>query len=223
MRRFLINVAMYAVFGGGLFAFAALRGGRTVAVAELVLAVAVVALWCGGLTTAIERWVPRLPAMSTRVLAGATLGAASLGGFALALSLAVWQRPVPQLVGLATALGAIMQAARTFAARSAGRTLAADPAGAAPTPRQLIADGALVLDVREQSEWDAGHLPTAHLVPVRELPARLAEVDAWTGGDKGKPVVVYCASGQRSERAKGILEAAGFTNVVNGGAFGALV
>lgn len=222
MRRFLINVAMYAVFGGGLFAFAALRGGRTVAVPELVIAVAAVALWCGGLTTAIERVVPTLPAMSMRLLASAAMGAASLGGFALALSLAVWQRPVPQLVGLAMALGALMQAARTFAVRPSARALEADGRGGPRTARQLIAEGALVLDVRERSEWDNGHLPSAHLMPVGELAARLAEVEAWAGGDRSKRIVVYCAAGQRSERAKEILESAGFTDVVNGGGYGSL-
>ncbi|MBI1948333.1 MAG: rhodanese-like domain-containing protein [Deltaproteobacteria bacterium] len=226
MRRFLINVAMYAVFGGGLFAFAAMRGGREVAAAELAIAVAVVALWCGGLTTAIERVVPRLPKLSTRLLAGATLGAASLGGFALALGLAVWQRPVPQLIALATTVGALMQAARTFAARPTPRALPDGAEGAEvepPLPRRLIEQGALVIDVREQREWDAGHLPSARLLPVGELPTRLAEVEAWAGGDKGRAIVVYCASGIRSGRAKELLEAAGFTAVTNGGGFGALV
>ncbi len=222
MRRFLVNVALYAVFGGGLFAFAAMRGGGAVSFVELVIAVAGVALWSGGLTTAIERVVPRLPAMSTRVLAGATLGAASLGGFALALSLVVWHRPVPQLLVLATVVGALMQAARTFAARPAG-ALGAGPTDEPSGPRRLIAEGALVIDVREQAEWDRGHLPTARLLPVGELSSRLGEVEAWAGGDKGAPVVVYCASGRRSERAKDVLEQAGFTRVTNGGGFGELV
>lgn len=222
MRRFLFNVALYAVFGGGLFAFAAFRNGGAVSFAELVGAVVLVALWSGGLTTAIERVVPRLQALSTRVLAGATLGAASLGGFALALSLAVWHRPVPQLVLLATVVGALMQAARTFAARPAGLPVD-DAADAVAGPKQLIAAGALVIDVREQAEWDRGHVPAARLLPVGELAARLGEVESWAGGDKDRPVVVYCASGRRSENAKGILERAGFTKVVNGGGFGELV
>lgn len=222
MRRLLVNVLLYAVFGGGLFAFAAFRNGGTVSPVALVVAVVVVALWSGGLTTAIDRLVPRLPAASTRVLAGATLGAASLGGFALALSLVVWRRPVPQLVVLAIAVGALMQAARTFAARPG--PLNRDGAPDDDTgPKQLIAAGALVIDVREQSEWDRGHLAMARLVPVGELAARLDEVAAWAGGDKDAPVVVYCASGRRSERAKGVLEQAGFTHVANGGGFGELI
>lgn len=120
MRRLVINVAMYAVFGGALFAFAAMRGDHAVDMLEVTVAVAAVALWSGGLTSAVERWVPKLPAATTRVLAGAALGALSLGGFALALSLVVWRQPVPQLIGLASAAGALMQAARTFAVGPAG-------------------------------------------------------------------------------------------------------
>jgi rhodanese-related sulfurtransferase len=41
------------------------------------------------------------------------------------------------------------------------------------------------LDVRQPSEYEAGHLPGAVLVPLGELDKRLAELD------KGKPLVVY--------------------------------
>jgi phage shock protein E len=116
-----------------------------------------------------------------------------------------------------------MQAARTFAARPTPRALPEGVAGESASPRLLIEQGALVIDVREQREWDTGHLPSARLLPVGELPTRLAEVEAWAGGDKGHAIVVYCASGIRSGRAKELLEAAGFTAVTNGGGIGALV
>lgn len=215
MMRFVLNVAMYAVFGGGLFAFAAMRSGRPVAYGEVLGAVALVALWSGGITSAIERWVPRLPAMSSRVLAGAALGALSLGGFALALSWVVWRAPVPALVALATLAGAIMQGARTFAARPPGPGFHGEPVNA----KQLIAQGAVVIDVRNQDEWDAGHLPMARLLPLAQLPARLREVEEWVGPDKSRAVIVYCRSGARSGRAKEILDAAGYANVTNGGGF----
>ncbi|MFO1469647.1 MAG: rhodanese-like domain-containing protein [Turneriella sp.] len=51
-------------------------------------------------------------------------------------------------------------------------------------------------------------------VPIDQVQSRMAEF-----GDKKKPVVVYCASGIRSGRAKGMLEAAGYTSVTNGGGF----
>lgn len=88
-----------------------------------------------------------------------------------------------------------------------------DPARA----RELAAQGAPVLDVRTQEEWDAGHLDKAKLIPVADFQGRLAEVEALVGGDKSKPVVVVCRSGGRAEKAKAMLLTAGYTNVVNGG------
>lgn len=88
-----------------------------------------------------------------------------------------------------------------------------DPA----TATQLVASGALVRDVRTPEEFADGHLPAAVNVPIDELPARLAEVDTLAGGDKSRPVVVYCASGARAGKARSVLESAGHTRVVNGG------
>ena len=54
-------------------------------------------------------------------------------------------------------------------------------------------------------------------MPVSSLD--VAAVDKLTGGDKAKPVVVYCAKGGRAQKAKEALEAAGYTHVVNGGGY----
>lgn len=102
------------------------------------------------------------------------------------------------------------------------------PTAAAATPprasgpaaaRSLIAAGAALIDVRTPEEHAEGHLPNDALIPVQELGQRMAEIEQLVGGDKTKPVVVYCRSGARAGRAKGMLEAAGFTNVVNGGGY----
>ena len=85
--------------------------------------------------------------------------------------------------------------------------------------KQMIRDGALVVDVRTQSEWDQGHLAQAKLLPLPELAQRLRDVEEWAGGDKAKPIVVYCRSGRRSGEAKTILERAGFARVENGGGY----
>ncbi len=90
-----------------------------------------------------------------------------------------------------------------------------DPAAA----RALIAKGATVIDVRTTGEFEEVHLPQATNIPIDDLGGRLAEVDALVGGDKTKPVVVYCASGGRSRKAQQQLEAAGYTQVVNGGGY----
>jgi len=84
---------------------------------------------------------------------------------------------------------------------------------------QMIENGALLVDVRTPSEYNAGHLPNARLIPIGQLSARLEEF----GKDKNRPVVVYCASGGRSGKAKSILEANGFTQVVNAGGYEAMM
>lgn len=71
----------------------------------------------------------------------------------------------------------------------------------------------LVLDVRTAGEWndDLGHIEGARQIPVDELGGRLAEIDAW----KDKPVIAVCRVGVRSQRAAGMLRAAGFKRVMN--------
>ena len=91
-----------------------------------------------------------------------------------------------------------------------------DPAQA----KQLIAQGATVLDVRTPDEFKDGHLPQATNVPIQGFD--LAAVDKLVAGDKTRPVVVYCAKGGRAQKAKDQLDAAGYTHVVNGGGYGDL-
>lgn len=66
-----------------------------------------------------------------------------------------------------------------------------------------------MLDVRNRSEWDEGHVPGARLVPLAELNARLEELR-----DTG-PIAVHCQSGARSAVAASVLRAAGFADVTN--------
>ena len=76
---------------------------------------------------------------------------------------------------------------------------------------RLINQDALVLDVREDKEFAAGHIPKARHIPLSALPQRMKELEKF----KNKPIVVNCRSGQRSARACGILKKQGFENVVN--------
>ncbi|HYD94488.1 MAG TPA: rhodanese-like domain-containing protein [Noviherbaspirillum sp.] len=75
----------------------------------------------------------------------------------------------------------------------------------------MARQGALLLDVREQSEYDAGHAPGSTLIPLGQLKNRLGEI----GAHQNKPVVVICRSGNRSAQASGILAQQGFRNVHN--------
>ena len=76
------------------------------------------------------------------------------------------------------------------------------------TPSDVPAE-AYLLDVREPDEWEAGHAPGAHHVPMMEIPARMAEVP--TDVD----VVVVCRSGGRSGQVTSYLLGNGWDNVRN--------
>ena len=76
----------------------------------------------------------------------------------------------------------------------------------------LTENGGWLLDVREQDEWDRGHAPSAHLVPLSELHSRIAEIPT------DQPVLVVCLAGSRSLRAVSALADAGVDAVnVTGG------
>jgi rhodanese-related sulfurtransferase len=70
---------------------------------------------------------------------------------------------------------------------------------------------AFVLDVREPSEYESGHLLNAKLIPLGKLKARISELEK----QKDKPVVVVCRSGNRSGTACAILSKQGFTQAYN--------
>jgi len=69
---------------------------------------------------------------------------------------------------------------------------------------------ALVLDVREPSEYSAGHIPNARNLPAAQLKDRLQELERW----KARPVIVHCRNGQRSGAATAVLRQAGFAEAV---------
>jgi len=74
---------------------------------------------------------------------------------------------------------------------------------------KLQKEGAFMLDVREVSEWNEGHMPGATLIPLGELPARLGEVP------QDQPIVVVCRSGNRSATGRDTLLRAGFETVAS--------
>ena len=60
-------------------------------------------------------------------------------------------------------------------------------------------DDVVILDVREQSEYNAGHIPGVTLIPLKDVSNRLNEIP------KDKPVIVTCRSGNRSGQATDFL------------------
>src|SRR5918911_5281245 len=73
-------------------------------------------------------------------------------------------------------------------------------------------DAPVLVDVRESGEWDAGHIPGAKHVPRGYLESRIEGVV----GDRSRPVILYCASGQRSALAAHTLkDLLGYENVAS--------
>lgn len=70
-------------------------------------------------------------------------------------------------------------------------------------------EDALVLDVREAGEWGSGHVIGARHITLGQLEKRMSELDKF----KEKPIIVMCATGNRSSSACGQLKKGGFTKV----------
>lgn len=81
------------------------------------------------------------------------------------------------------------------------------PAINAVQAQDLVRDGAVLLDVRESHEWNAGHAPQAEHLPL----GRIQEASKKVRG--GKQVVVVCRSGNRSRHATKSLIAMGYDAV----------
>ena len=70
---------------------------------------------------------------------------------------------------------------------------------------------ALVLDVREESEFSAGHIMGAKLIPLLKLKERIGELELY----RERPIVVVCRSGSRSSTASALLGNRGFAQAYN--------
>ena len=70
-------------------------------------------------------------------------------------------------------------------------------------------DDVYVLDVREQWEYDEGHIPGVTLLPMGEVPSRLDEIPT------DREVIVTCRSGNRSGQVTDYLRQNGFDNAHN--------
>jgi rhodanese-related sulfurtransferase len=70
--------------------------------------------------------------------------------------------------------------------------------------QKLVEEGAQLVDVRADHEWEAGRIAGAVHLPLAELAERTGELD------EGRPVVLYCRGGNRSTMATDALAEAGF-------------
>lgn len=72
-------------------------------------------------------------------------------------------------------------------------------------------ENAIFLDVSDEAEYRAGHIPEAIHIPLKHLGERAAELRKCSD----VPIISYCRSGNRSSRVGGILKKHGFENVYN--------
>ena len=72
---------------------------------------------------------------------------------------------------------------------------------------ELLEGDAILIDVRQENEWDAGHAPMATLIPLAELPDHLDELP------RDRLIICTCRSGGRSLRAATFLQEQGFDTV----------
>lgn len=79
---------------------------------------------------------------------------------------------------------------------------------AAEVPDPTAAETTVLLDVREDDEWDRGHAPGAQHIPMTEIPARFEEIDP------DADLYVVCRQGGRSARVAAYLEQVGYEPVV---------
>ena len=80
--------------------------------------------------------------------------------------------------------------------------------------KEMIEQGdIIILDVREQSEYNAGHIENAILLPLGQIESKAEEIIA----DKEATIIVYCRSGRRSAEAANKLVKLGYKNIYDMG------
>jgi phage shock protein E len=118
-----------------------------------------------------------------------------------------WLLPLVLLALLLTACGGVVSAppaaAESAASDLPGTVTVATVAGIHQS------EDVFLLDVREQWEYDEGHIPGVYLIPTGQVPARLDEIPT------DKTVIVTCRTGNRSAQVTDFLRRQGFTNVHN--------
>jgi|688.fasta_scaffold01776_34 phage shock protein E len=80
--------------------------------------------------------------------------------------------------------------------------------------KQIINEGAFLVDVRSAGEFASGSAKGAVNIPLDQIAKDIKKFQ------NKKSVVVFCRSGMRSSQAKSILEKNGIANVYNGGTWG---
>ena len=82
---------------------------------------------------------------------------------------------------------------------------------------ELMAEVAIIIDVRTKGEFAGGHIKGSLNIPLDTFGQNLGKIK-----DKTKPVITCCASGMRSASAKSMLQTLGYTSVYNCGGWASL-
>jgi phage shock protein E len=88
--------------------------------------------------------------------------------------------------------------------------------GAKVDLKQLVKDGAVILDVRSPAEFSGGHVKGAINIPLQQIEKAVSKFK------KEQVIITCCASGMRSGSAKSFLKSKGFNQVHNGGGWTSL-
>lgn len=83
--------------------------------------------------------------------------------------------------------------------------------------KQLMDEGAIIVDVRTTGEYASGHIKNSINIPLDKLKSKLQLLK-----NKNQIIITCCASGVRSASAKNILKSAGYSVVHNGGSWNGL-
>jgi rhodanese-related sulfurtransferase len=116
---------------------------------------------------------------------------------------------IPWLIAVVIIIGVILAAIFLFSNKKPadGKALPTEISVQDAAQRQM--DGALILDVREPTEWSQGHVKGAKLIPLGELQNRMNELPT------DQDILIICHSGNRSAQARDILRAAGMTRTTS--------
>lgn len=76
--------------------------------------------------------------------------------------------------------------------------------------KELVENGALIIDVRTPGEFKAGHIKKSKNIPLQNLSEKMGSLN------KHKTYILCCASGGRSGSARRMMSSAGFESVHNG-------
>jgi rhodanese-related sulfurtransferase len=80
--------------------------------------------------------------------------------------------------------------------------------------KQIIENGAIIIDVRTPGEFAGGHVKGSVNIPLDKIQGNIHKIK-----DYKKPIVVCCASGMRSSNAKRVLIKNGLEDVYDGGSW----